>query len=396
MGHIKLKVRGGGLFLKFKDSTHSKTGSELDMALVPLNDPKLPGEFGLKLVRESAVEGIISYLMGDTLPVRELSKNDTARIDAINSVVIRKVREPFITSLFARRPYARKASDYVKAGKFNLYHAGYESLDPSLELFVDQIKKILPVGGSVKMLNDILKTEKVIANKNSKNPEALKEELVIPLIPTIEAAKTKMSEKIVEYLKQVKEDRSKYLPTLVRLISQVESDLTTDEEFLKKFKAQKASKFSAFTAPDQERHWVKSEVSEIAEGAPESVACVDFDIYIKNPSEEAIERFINGPQVASWGEGGVVSVEYHLDSMTPPELYSGSDEIIIEVGMVRKALGGPKEFPYYPWEQERINREKKLEEERKAQIKEAKLAAKAAKKPKKEGGKKASGKKKVA
>jgi len=109
------------------------------------------------------------------------------------------------------------------------------------------------------------------------------------------------------------------------------------------------------------KQWLDKNYHSIVRGTPAYIACVDFDVYLSESKfiqnsnsdlfswEELVNKFKNGPNIARWGEGGVVFIDYSgLDEMGCP--YDEKDKMFIEIGSLRHA--GLK-IKKYNWEQEK-------------------------------------------
>ena len=131
------------------------------------------------------------------------------------------------------------------------------------------------------------------------------------------------------------------------LIEKICSLYNKDPDFANQIKELEKFQFSSFTNLGQTKAWIDKKYYPIVRGTPAYIACVDFDVYLseeafmKNQSsnhfnwKRVIQKFRNGPNIARWGEGGIVLIDYNgLDEMGCP--YSGKDQMFVEVKALRQ------------------------------------------------------------
>ena len=92
---------------------------------------------------------------------------------------------------------------------------------------------------------------------------------------------------------------------------------------------------SIFASPDNSGAWLEATSKPVVAGAPGYVANVDFDLLCRL-SESELALFLNGPQSASWGEGGfaVWNIAEHIDE----ELYENISPVVADYDTVRKTV----------------------------------------------------------
>ena len=156
--------------------------------------------------------------------------------------------------------------------------------------------------------------------------------------------------------------RPKIYTKIIEIINEVNFFCTIDPQFKDKFKnCKKDAYFSIFTSglSSNTRHWVDSKYHKVVRGTPSYIACVDFNVYLSKGAfeenkksdsfswEELVNRLRAGPNIARWGEGGVVFIKYDgLDEMG--QGYDKKDQMFIEIKALRSA--GLK-IKKYNWEE---------------------------------------------
>ena len=150
---------------------------------------------------------------------------------------------------------------------------------------------------------------------------------------------------------------------VITLIEEICKLNDTDSNFSKKIQSLKNFQFSSFTNLGQTKAWVNKEYYPVVRGTPSYIACVDFDVYLSKSSfvenhnseffswEEIIDKLKSGPNIARWGEGGIVFIDYsYLNEMSCP--HGIKDQMFIEISALRKA---GLEIKKYDWEQEKTS-----------------------------------------
>ena len=140
-----------------------------------------------------------------------------------------------------------------------------------------------------------------------------------------------------------------------------------DPDFANQIKELEKFQFSSFTNLGQTKAWIDKKYYPIVRGTPAYIACVDFDIYLSEEAftenqssdhfnwEEVIQKLRNGPNIARWGEGGIVLIDYNgLDEMGCP--YSEKEQMFVEIKALRSA--GLK-IKKYDWEIEKEDKTQK-------------------------------------
>ena len=148
---------------------------------------------------------------------------------------------------------------------------------------------------------------------------------------------------------------------VIKLIEEIYKLVDTDPAFADKIQKLKKFQFSSFTNLGQTKAWVDPKHYPVVRGTPAYIACVDFDVYLSDSNfvennnselfswEEIVNKLVSGPNIARWGEGGVVFIDYSgLNEMGCP--YNKKDQMFVEIQALRKA--GLK-IKKYDWEQEK-------------------------------------------
>ena len=172
----------------------------------------------------------------------------------------------------------------------------------------------------------------------------------------------KVTQGLITALKKVIDEKSISLK-VITLIEEICKLNDTDSNFSKTIQSLKNFQFSSFTNLGQTKAWVNKEYYPVVRGTPSYIACVDFDVYLSKSSfvenhnseffswEEIIDKLKSGPNIARWGEGGIVFIDYsYLNEMGCP--HDTKDQMFIEISALRKV--GLK-IKKYDWEQEKIS-----------------------------------------
>ena len=150
---------------------------------------------------------------------------------------------------------------------------------------------------------------------------------------------------------------------VITLIEEICKLNDIDSNFSKKIQGLNNFQFSSFTNLDQTKAWVNKEYYPVVRGTPSYIACVDFDVYLSESNflknnnseffswEEIVNKFKAGPNIARWGEGGVVFIDYSgLEEFGCP--HDTKDQMFVEISALKKA--GLK-IKKYDWEQEKTS-----------------------------------------
>ena len=349
MSYIKLKVRSGGIYIRQKKD-FQPIGLDL------MTHPENKGQKVLSLVRDSSIKGIFSYLMGETKKIKEIANNTELSIKNLNlsldkmvqASAYKKISEPHITTFYERKDVHTK--QIVFDSKINLGQHTFKTADPTIKLFKKPLKNIFKTE-SLGEINKGLQNSKII----NTNPEY--SNLKPPDCKNIPSMG--IGQKMRIYFEKCKKKDKPIYGKTIELISETNSICLKDIKFKKNLENSKHKKFSVFEMPSQTRHWVDEKYHKIVRGAPAFLACADFDIYLsdgvftENQSsnhvtwEEIIDKIKKGPNIARWGEGGIVFVDYSgLDEIGCPQ--EGKDTIFVEMNALRKAEVKIKK---YDWEE---------------------------------------------
>ncbi len=386
MSYIKLKVRSGGIYIRQDKAWErikigklflyppQETG-EKDIKLIP--HPKHSSQKVLSLVRESSLKGLFSYLMGETQKIKKIEDSQKPSIQKLNStldaivqtVAIKKISEPHITTFFERKDTHYKKSEFSDHPKVNLHNHPFEHADPTIKLLGKPLVKILQSASLSLSLSNIysLFQETVITyKKNKEEYEKLKQDaLKLSQIIDEKIPQSKLKDGINTALKRIQDEKS-ISTQVLKLIEKICHLCDLDTDFLDQIKKSRYGKFSVFTDLNNTKQWIDKQYYSVVRGTPAYIACVDFDIYLSQEAfeenqnssawEDMIQKFKQGPNLARWGEGGVVFVDYDgLEEMGRG--YETKDPIFVEIYQLRKA--GIKEFKKYDWEKDNESKAKK-------------------------------------
>jgi hypothetical protein len=324
MSYLKIEVRGGGLVIR-------NESWELKMATTP------NAEFGnvLELVRSSSIKGLWSYLLGNTEKLFSYDENMNVKkmlisdpyIDELASKSILKIRKkPHSTVFFARKDLHSKTSAYSDNPTVNLRLYSFEESDPSVKLFRPALELLCSS-------NNLFIINKYFID-NGKRLEFKPGETILPNIDNI--PDSKMGDKIRGYINEDVESKKIYSKAVFDLIEITNQLCAKDIEFKNKFSDSGVSKFSVFTSPTQNKHWVNKKFSSIVRGEPLTLICLDFDIFVPYPSENIITKLTQGPFIGRWGEGGVASLIIKKNELPPSEALGQSDTPFVTYAEMRK------------------------------------------------------------
>lgn len=466
MSYIKLQIRSGGIYIR-----QNKDYQPIDLDLIP--HPAEPEQKVLPIVRDSAIKGLFSYLIGETKKIKKIEDSSESSIKKLNLTLDRivevsgykKQSEPHVTVFFERRDVHTK--NIISPSSISLQNYSIKEAESTIRLLEKPITNIM--GQSLSSLSDIhsffkkdeIKSieenyeklrkyilkhlqkyldgnvseeskkiikgwKKVLQEKslNKKGYGSLKLNMQVLLkkntakfkVPEYDNLKgdfiSKLEEKlqeseegthIINELKKIidkkTENENKYndLKPSVKKILEINFHKTfvnrkvingfltalnkiidekpisskvpvlideicrlydEDSDFAKKIKGLGNFQFSSFTNLGQTKAWIHKQYYPVVRGAPAYIACVDFDVYLSESNfkennnselfswEEIVNKLKAGPNIARWGEGGVVFVDYSgLDEMGSG--YDQEDQMFIDIKSLRHA--GMK-IKKYNWE----------------------------------------------
>ncbi len=231
------------------------------------------------------------------------------------------------------------------------------------EDFIDKLKK----NERFKKLNqeeDLIKKLNEIINIKEKNKNFFEQ-----LSPSIEKIlknylqkkfeNTRVTNGLITALKKIINEKP-ISSKVIKLIKEMYRLVDTDHVFAGEIQGLKKFQFSIFTNLSQTKSWIDPKYYPIVRGKPSYIACVNFDAYLSDSSfvendnsdifswDEIVNKLKAGPNIARWGEGGIVFIDYlGLDEMGCP--YNEKDRMFIEMSSLRKA--GLK-IKKYNWEAE--------------------------------------------
>ena len=369
MSYIKLKVRSGGIYIKQKEKY-----LPLDLDLTA--DTEENSQKTLFLIRESSIKGLFAYLMGETKKLKAIEISIEPSVQNLNSTLqaivqassYKKISEPHVTTFFERKDTHNKQSKFKPNPKINLYQHNFETADHTIRLLQTPLNNIIK--NSEQSLGDIHSVFKnFIVKSNTKEYEKIKNDTEkLDLIKIPESALKKGIEVALQRIK----DQKPISSMVIKLIEQISFLCATEKKFFEKIKNNKYGKFSVFTDLSNTKHWVNTEYHSIVRGTPAFIACVDFDIFLSQEAfketqssdsftwEEIVQKLKNGPNIARWGEGGVVLLSYHLDEMGRG--YDQKDQLFVAISALRKA--GVK-LKKYDWEKTADANKNKAEQKNK-------------------------------
>ena len=373
MSYIKLQVRSGGIYIRQK-----KDFKPIDLNLI--THPENKSQKVLSLVRDSSIKGLFSYLMGETgrlsyntQPNKEYNKSETIEnsqdhgVKKLNTTLNKMVElsaykkrsEPHVTVFFERKDTHAKGSRFITCPSINLYQHTFKTADPTIKLLEKPLNNILQ--SKPQSLGEIHTFFKKHTHaKGKKEYEELKKQAKKTKNNLKNIPDSKLKEGIKTALKRI-EDEKPISSQVIILVEETCDLCSQDKGFFKKIKDSSYGKFSVFTDLSNTKQWVNTDCHSIVRGAPAYIACVDFDIYLSEsnfvennssetfPWEEIVDKLKAGPNIARWGEGGVVFVDYSgLDEMGCP--HDTKDQMFIDIQALRKA--GLK-VKRYDWEPEK-------------------------------------------
>ena len=357
MSYIKLKVQSGGIYIRQKKDYNP---INLDFTPHPVNN----NQKVLSLVRENSIKGLFSYLIGETKQIKDIEKSTNPSVQKLNStlktilhsVAYEKISEPHITTFFERKDSCNKESQFKTNPKVNLYQHNFKTADSTIKLLEKPLTNIMEkTPNSLGDIHSFFKHYEV----NKKNAEEYnkirinKKKLDLAKIP-----ESKLKTGIKTALQRI-EDNKTISSKVIKLIEEICLLCEKDNSFYNKVKNSQYGKFSIFTDLSNTKHWVDKSYHSIVRGTPSYIACVDFNVYLskvafeenKNSDslswEELVDKLRAGPNIARWGEGGVVFIKYDgLDAMSRG--YQKKDQMFVEIKALRNA--GLK-IKKYGWEE---------------------------------------------
>ncbi|MDE0118850.1 MAG: hypothetical protein OXM55_02440 [Bdellovibrionales bacterium] len=333
MSYIKLQIRSGGIYIKQK-----KDFLPIDLNLI--SHPEKSQQKVLPLVRDSSIKGLFSFLMGETGSIKNtIENNRNSEVQKLNATLNKiveksaynKILEPYITTFFERKDI--HTQNIVFDPNINLYQYNFERADPTIKLFEKPLKNLFKIE-SLGVINKGFQDSK-ITNTNSEY-----ERLKPPSCNNI--PDYGIGQKMKSYFNKFKDKQKPIYSKTLELINETNSLCLTDIKFRVELEESNYKKWSVFEMPSQTRHWVNKNYHKIVRGTPAYIACVDFDVYLSesiflenNNSKffswtEIVNKLKAGPNIARWGEGGIVFIDYSgLDEMGCP--HNQKDQMFVEI-----------------------------------------------------------------
>ena len=366
MSYIKLEVRSGGIYIK-----QQKDFQPITLHLTP--HPEDANQKVLSLVRESSIKGLFSYLIGETGKINKIENSKEPATQKLNlilnkivqSSVCKKASEPYVTTFFERRDI-HTSSRIKYEPNLPLDQHNFIRANSTIKLLKEPLEKLFQTK-SLGKINKQIKESKITIND--------KEYLDLEAPNCSDIPDTKLGKSIKEYFNKMSKDSKPIYQKTIDLINEINFYCKTNFKFKESFKQfEESGLFSVFTTgvSSNTRHWIDKNYHVIVRGKPAYIACVDFDVYLsKSAFEESegshyfnwdkiIQKLQNGPNIARWGEGGIVLIDYKgLDEMSCP--HGQSDKIFIEIKALRRA--GLK-IKKYDWEKEAKGKDKKPKDEK--------------------------------
>ena len=315
---------------------------------------------------------MFSYLIGETKKITAIKKSAEPAIKKLNLTLdkiikaskYKKVSEPHITNFFERKDTHRKKTNFISPPSINLWQYTFKEADPTVKLLEKPLNNIIKTSPNyLEEIRSFFKDHEVNNKKEKEGYDKVKDEkkkLDLEKIP-----ESKLKKGISTALKRVDENKP-ISSKVIALIEEICSLCAKDRKFYEDIERSEYGKFSIFTDLNSTKHWVDKEYHSIVRGTPAFIACVDFDIYLSEGAfkenknfdsftwEEIVNKLKSGPNIARWGEGGVVFLDYGgLDEMGRG--YDKEDPMFIEVGALRNA--GMK-IKKYKWEEENETKDK--------------------------------------
>ena len=274
----------------------------------------------------------------------------------VQASAYKKMTEPHITTFFERKDTHSKESNFSPNPSVNLYNYSFQEAEPTLKLFEKPLKKIFKTNCLGK-INEEFRNSKITPEtqeyKNLKTPKCNN-------IPD-----TDLGKKIKGYFDKIKTKKNPkpiYKKT-IEIINEANSLCLKDTKFKEEFEKFSNSQFNNFEVGHKKKQWLDKNYHPIVRGTPAYIACVDFDIYlselafIENQNsdhftwDEIVDKIKQGPNMARWGEGGIVFIDYSgLDEIGCP--HENKDAIFVEIKALRNA--GLK-IKKYDWEPDKKN-----------------------------------------
>ena len=350
MSYIKLRVRSGGIYIKQKKDFQP-------LCLNLIQHPENKNKQVLPLIRESSVKGLFSWLIGETVKIEQIENNEKSSVKKLNitldvmvqSSAYKIVSEPHVTVFFERK----KSAPYDP--NVDLKQHTFKTADSTVKLLENPLKRLFQTE-SIEKINKKFQESRIKKDDSDYNTLKPPECESIP--------ETNLGKKMKKYFQKFHEEKKPIHKETLNLIDKTNTICLKDPQFKEKFQNFTKSQFSVFENPSFTKPWIDKKYWKIVRGGPANIACIDFDIYLsetvfmENQNSDCfswndiVNKMKNGSNIARWGEGGVVFVDYHLDTMGCP--YDTKDPVFLEISALRKA--GMK-IKKYNWEQE-IEKEK--------------------------------------
>lgn len=248
-------------------------------------------ESEVSLVRDSALRGMISYLLGETEKVALLGEN---HLKAINGLIengrFELDRAPHHSSAFFRK----KTQEDVMVSKVDLSRFSFEEAYPlvqQLRPFLLSITKQDTLGGVYQHFVDSQKNCKIT---DGSLPD-------VSFIP-----ESKQKEKILKTISH----KNSHFESFFNLVEAINQECRTNPIFSNSLVGLNSLKWSLFKDLGSNRHWLLNDsLVPRSFGAPVNLVMFSFRLLLENLDEVVFERFRGGPGVARFGEGGVVDLE---------------------------------------------------------------------------------------
>ena len=367
--YIQFKVRSGGIYIQQEKKKEIQFGNSFlyppewtrdkEKNIDLISHPKNSNQKVLSLIKDSSIKGLFSFLMGETQKIKKIEDSTKASIQKLNATLnmmveiaaYQKISNPHITTFFERKDTHRKKSSFSDNPSVNLFSYSFREADSTVKLFEEPLKNIFQT-------DNLGEINKAIEKSKVKNTDPHYKSLQASNTDNI--PDTNLGKKIKKYFFKMKSQEKPLYEKTLEIIAETNNLCLKNIDFKIEFEQAIPEKFSVFEMPQQTKHWVTKEYHSFVRGTPAFIACVDFDIYLSESSfedkrdsskhwswNEVIEKLRQGPNLARWGEGGVVFIHYDgLDEIGNG--YEEKDNMFVEIKDLRNA--GMK-IKKYDWEE---------------------------------------------
>jgi len=330
-----IEVRSGGIFIP---PPKKKNNSRINSFEIFYTNEKTSPEKHIKLFKLNAIEGLISYLLGEVAPINQIKdqdRNDIMENQLSIFLFDKKMTSKNIQSITERKDAIYNKKDITEVENLSLDNFLDHQFSEIIKFLKNELFLVTGKNSFPEVFNafkkEYLEYYEII-NKKIKNKDMSflnsislteKDYIKIPKkcsskgINLIDKINNKIEKFIDCYNKNKAPDKITdipFFPLNIALIKEIKKSINKKTLDFTKLNSSKWSCFD--NSIGKNKHWIEASYIPHVTISTGFILKYNFNIYIKNLTESQINRFKNGPRIARWAEGGIAIL--NLCDTSPP------------------------------------------------------------------------------